>query len=211
MRKSEKLYKKRLSIQDRIGKPERMSLKKAKGVVLKRFFHDPIIHEVFLKRLDMTKAVGVSFCMEVKNPRNWFLLFNHLKMNFTVSEMLYWSIMADKKYNNYSQMISVSETARELFCDFSILTKVLEREDVLKFVKEESIIKLLLIKIKLNDDRLSSFIEKYRKDIWDDPEKIIPLRFFSLLMHVIAYIPLSILLRFHLDVYLQVLLNKKKH
>jgi len=207
----ERLYKKRLSIQDRIGSTERMSLKRAKRTTLKRFFYDPVMHQVFLNRPDMTKSVGVAFCKRVKNPRNWFLLFNHKILKFSVPEMLYWSILADRRYNCYSNIAKASETIATSFCDLSILTRVLEREDILSFVKKESIIKLLILKIKLDDEKLNDFIGQYRKDIWDDPKQIIPVRFFSLLMVAIAYIPLKILLRFHLDMHLQVLLNKKKH
>lgn len=207
----ERLYKKRLSIQARIGDPERMTLKRAKKATLKRFFHDPLMHQVFLDRPDMTKAVGVSFCRKVKNPRNWFLLFDHKVLKFSVPEMFYWAILADKKYNSYSQIAKASEGAMtRSLSDFSILTKILVRQDVVDFVKKESIVKLLLLKIKLNNERLARFIGQYRKDIWDDPRKIIPLRFFSLLMTIVAYLPLSILLRLHIDVYIQVILNKKK-
>jgi hypothetical protein len=87
----------------------------------------------------------------------------------------------------------------------------LEKEEVLEFVKKESIVKLLLLKIKLNKERLNDFIGQYRKDIWDDPKQIIPVRLFSFLMIVITYLPLSVLLRLHIDVYLQILINKKKH
>lgn len=206
-----RLYKKRLSIQARIGNPERMTLKRAKKATLKRFFHDPVMHQVFLDRPDMTKAVGVSFCKKVKNPRNWFILFDHKVLKFSVPEMFYWAILADNKYNSYRQIAKASSgvMARSL-SDFSILTKILERKDVVDFIEKESIVKLLLLKIKLNNERLADFIGKYRKDIWDDPRKIIPIRFFSLLMTVVAYLPLFILLRFHVDVYIQVMLNKKK-
>lgn len=207
----ERLYKKRLSIQERIGNPERMTLKRAKKATLKRFFHDPLMHQVFLKRADMTKSVGISFCKKVKNPRNWFLLFDHNILKFTVPEMLYWSIVADEKYNSYSNITKVSVMISQSFCDLSILTKILSREDVLDFIKKESIVKLLLLKIKLNNLRLNGFISKYRKDLWDDPKKIIPVRLFSFIVLLVTYLPLSILLRFHVDVYLQIILNKKKH
>ncbi len=211
LKKREQLYKKRLSIQERIGNPERMSLKRAERAVLKRFFYDPIIHQVFIERPDMNKSVGIDFCKKVKNPRNWFLLFDHKILKFAVPEMLYWSVVADKRYNSYSQLVKVSngDVAKNL-SDFSILTKILQREDVVEFVKKESIIKLLLLKIKLDNKKLEEFIGKYRKDIWEDPEKLIPIRFISFLMISITYIPLFILLRLHLDVYLQVILNKKK-
>lgn len=210
-KKREQLYKKRLSIQERIGNPERMSLKRAEKVVLKRFFHDPTIHQIFIERPDITKSVGIDFCKKVKNPRNWFLLFDHKVLKFSVPEMFYWAILADKKYNSYSQIAKASEGAMtRSLSDFSILTKILVRQDVVDFVKKESIVKLLLLKIKLNNERLARFIGQYRKDIWDDPRKIIPLRFFSLLMTIVAYLPLSILLRLHIDVYIQVILNKKK-
>ena len=207
----EQMKKKRLIIQERIGNLERMTLKRAQKATLKRFFHDPDIHEVFLNRPDITKSVGVFFCRKVKNPHNWFLLFNHKVLKFSVPEMLYWSIIADKRYNCYSNIANTSEIISRFICDFSILTKILEKEEVLEFVKKESIVKLLLLKIKLNKERLNDFIGQYRKDIWDDPKQIIPVRLFSFLMIVITYLPLSVLLRLHIDVYLQILINKKKH
>lgn len=210
-KKREQLYKKRLSIQERIGNPERMSLKRAKKVVLKRFFHDPTIHQIFIERPDITKSVGIDFCKKVKNPRNWFLLFDHKVLKFSVPEMFYWAILADKYYNNYSTMAQLSTGQMSTkFFDFSILSKILERKDVLEFIKEESIVKLLLLKIKLNSEKLNNFIGAHRKDIWEDPKEIIPVRFFSLLMVVITYIPLKIILSLHLDTYLQVILNKKR-
>jgi hypothetical protein len=210
-KKREQLYKKRLSIQERIGNPERMSLKRAEKAVLKRFFHDPTIHKIFIERPDMTKSVGIDFCKKVKNPRNWFLLFDHEVLKFSVPEMFYWAILADKNYNSYSKMaqISTGQMSTKLF-DFSILSKILERKDVLDFVKKESIVKLLLLKIKLENNRLNEFIGTHRKDIWEDPKKIIPVRFFSLLMVIITYLPLKIILSFHLDTRLQVILNKKR-
>ena len=210
-KKREQLYKKRLSIQERIGNPERMSLKRAEKVVLKRFFHDPTIHQIFIERPDITKSVGIDFCKKVKNPRNWFLLFDHKVLKFSVPEMFYWAILADKYYNNYSTMAQLSTGQMSTkFFDFSILSKILERKDVLEFIKEESIVKLLLLKIKLNSEKLNNFIGAHRKDIWEDPKEIIPVRFFSLLMVVITYIPLKIILSLHLDTYLQVMLNKKR-
>ncbi len=207
----ERLYKKRLSIQDRISKPERMSLKRAKRTTLKRFFYDPVMHKAFLNRPDMTKSVGVSFCKRAKNPQNWFLLFNHETLKFSVPEMLYWSILADKKYNCYSNIAKVSETISKSFCDLSILTRILERKDVLKFIKEESIIKLYFLKTKLDDKKITDFIGQYRKDVWDDPEQIIPIRLISFLIMVVTKAPLWILLRFNLDIHLQTLINKKKY
>lgn len=210
-KKLERLRKNRLSIQERIGDPERMSIERARKTTLRRFFHDPVMHKAFLNRPDMTKSVGISFCKRVKNPQNWFLLFKHETLKFSVPEMLYWSILADRKYNCYSNIAKVSETISKSFCDLSILSRILEREDVLKFVKEESIFKLYILKTKLDDKKITDFISQYRKDVWNDPEQIIPIRLFSFLIMVVTKAPLWILLRFHLDIHLQTLINKKKH
>jgi hypothetical protein len=213
-KKSNDLFKKRLKILDRIKDPERMSVSRARKTVLSRFEFDPEMHLCFMQRPDLTKKEGLTFCKRTKwNPRNWFLLFENKNLNFSVPEMLFWSIVADNNYNQYAQIFRKhpNKERESKISDFSILTRVLVKKEFIDYAKNASSIDLLILKIKLNDEKVVNAIEKERKNFWDDTKNMLPIRFLSFLIVVITYIPLRILLSPKIDLYLQQYFNKKRH
>lgn len=212
MKEKQNLFKKRLKILDRIKDPERMSVNRARKTILNRFEFDPEMHLAFMQRPDLTKKEGLTFCKKTKwNPRNWFLLFENQNLNFSVPEMLFWSIIADGNYNQYAQIFKKypNKERDKNLSDFSILTRVLEKKEFIYYVVNASSLELLLLKIKLNNEKVTQAIEKERKSIWDDTKNILPVRFLSFFIVVITYIPLRILLSPKIDLYLQMYINKK--
>lgn len=204
---------KKLKILDRIKDPKRMSVSRARKTILSRFEFEPEVHLLFMQRPDLTKKEGLSFCKKTKsNPRNWFMLFENQNLNFSVPEMLFWSIIADRNYNQYAQIFKKhpNKEREKRVSDFSILTRILEKKEFVDYVKKASSIELLLLKIKLDNEKVTEAIEKERKSIWDDTKNILPVRFLSFLIAVITYIPLKILLSPKIDLYLQQYFNKKR-
>lgn len=212
MRKNERLVKNRLNIRERIGDPSRMTLKRAKSTILERFPFDPEIQAVFMNRPDLTKKQGISFCKKTKNLGNWLLLFDHPNLYFSFLEILHWAIVADEKYNHYGDIFQKhpDKERKNFFPDLSILTKVLERDSFTNFVKTAPSIELLILKIRLGNDIVDEAIEKERKNIWEDSSNVIPIRLFSLIVALIAYLPLRILFSSVAHSYLQMYLNKRR-
>ena len=210
-----KLKKKRIAIYERIGSPERMSLKRAKRTILKRFPHDPQIYQRVFLRPDLTKRIGRSLCLELKDANNWFLLFKNPNIKFSIPELLFWAIKADNYANHWGMaMINFpNENRKNHLSNFSILEKVLEREDVKNFFETASIFQLMVTASKLH----------YQKDVWkiilkkrtviDLDETIFPINILLFLIKVAALIPisfLSIFLSLGIDVYLKKYQNTKK-
>lgn len=208
-KRAERLYKRRLSSEERIASLDRMTLKRAKRKILSDLYFETKVHEIFLNREDLTKEEGISFCKKVNNVADWVTLFNLKSLKFEVPEMLYLATLADKRYNHYKRLRK-SYIVREFLSGLSVLNKVLEKEEVVNYFKTESPIALFLLKIRLQNNKVTEAIEKERKNVWDDTEKIIPVRVLAFLLAVVTYIPLTILLSPKIDLYLKSYLDKKK-
>lgn len=215
----QKLKMKRAAIFERIGDPERMSLKRAKRAILANFRHDPQIYQRFFLRPDLTKRIGRSLCLELKDANNWFLLFKNPNIKFSIPELLFWAIKADSYANLWGMVIiGLPNEERKKHLNFSILEKVLEREDVKNFFETASFFQLIVTASKLH----------YQKNVWkiilkkitlidvDEIDKtitIFPVNILFSLIKVAALIPISlfsIFLSLGIDVYLRKYQNTKK-
>lgn len=211
----QKLKQKRAAIYEMIGNPKRMSLKRAKRTILKNFPHDPQIYQRFFLRPDLTKRIGRSLCLELKDANNWFLLFKNPNIKFSIPELLFWAIKADDYANHWGMaMIGFpNEERKKHLSNFSILDKILEREDVKNFFETAPFFELMVTASKLH----------YQKDVWkiiqkkisvtEIDENIFPVNIIFTLIKIAVVIPISlfsIFLSLGIDVYLTKYQNTKK-
>lgn len=180
----------REAVVDYLSKP-RIHVHRTGKMILKRYKNDGPMHKIFLSRSDMKKNTGISFCLASKNPNNWFILLNNENVGFSVPEILFWSMKADKFTNPYYH-----EDKPESILNFSIFNYMLRRSDIEEFFEKSSVINLLITAIKLDNNQ--KFIEKIKeKEDYSlygmifEKDVIFPINILTFLKKVITAIPVS--------------------
>lgn len=187
--------------------------KVARKIILKNFPHDTQVYQMFFQRSNLTKGAGLSFCLEIKDPNNWFLLFRNPNVKFSIPELLFWAIRADE-YANLWRVISTncpSEYRDKHLSDFSILTNVLKREDVKYFFENSSIFNLVITGWRLRNRKVWDIIEEKEEYVLIEEDKAFPINVGSFLFKLATFIPISLFsyfLSLGIDVYLE---NKYKN
>lgn len=201
---------KRDAILDRIGDPERMTLGRAAKAIKRNFRYDPQIYQLFFLRPDLKKRAGLALCLELKDPNNWFLLFKNPNVKFSVPELLFWAIKADNYANIWGVMLNnpSSEERKKYFSDFSILNKILEREDVKEFWDTATFFSLMVTASKLNfEEKVWGIIIEKIKLFNHEEEKILfPVNVLFFLIRFATLVPItlfSVFLSLGIDIYLK--------
>jgi len=206
------LKEERARILEKVKDPK-ISQRIAKKIVIKRYPLDHEMHEAFLSRDNITKKSAISFGLKIQRTDVWFMIFNNPKLSFSVPELIYWAIEADGDTNHWLSMFQKNPNPareRSLGADFSVLGKILQREDVLTYIGETSSWGLILLARRLKKKRVWIKIFSERDDVFDIvvAEKNLIVRLIFLITDIVL-LPLSIVNFLKVDKWFKISENTK--
>lgn len=211
-RQQEKMIRLRLYLLKKI-KGKHLPQSSIKRLILKKFRTDYEIQRIFLNRPDLKKSIAISLCLGIEeNPNNWLIVLDNENLGFSVPEILFWAIKADK-YRNRFQGNSNKGEGKVL--ELSILKSMLKRKKVQDYFDSSSLFTLLLVSVRLdNHEEIVSIINQKRNytlyKIFLDENIIFPRNLISFLLRIAMAIPISLfnhILSAGVDIYLE---NKYK-
>lgn len=179
-KRRERLIRRRMRLLEAVKKEP---IHRAWRIVKTKLYFDREFQIAFLSREDLDKKTGLKACMYFKDYGSWVYFLKKQETKLSIEEKIFFACEAEKYNTFYDLQKSV------LFRNSSILDIFLLSEEFKKFLEESSSLRIFLLKIKIDNEKVLNALNKKRET---ESEKII-LVLPKIVIFLIGIIPIRML------------------